>query len=139
MNTFDDFVREPAMAMLTTIGGRQITFSPGGVQAIADHDATTGAAVTCIFGLNKEMLRIEESVPMFMARVKITKNLAQLTRPNGSPVWISGAAVSSLRAPLPGEYVAGVNTVVSTDALVQGVKEISDEVTLALNDHGGDL
>jgi hypothetical protein len=127
------------MATLTTIDGRQMTFAPGSVEALADHDAMTGAAVTCVFGVTKEMLRTQEGVQAFMTRVKITKKLAQLTRPNGSPVWISGAAVSSLRPPLPGEYVAGVNTVVFTNALVQGVKELPDAVTLALNDHGADL
>jgi len=85
------------------------------------------------------MLEINEAVQAFITRVKITKRVAQLTRPNGSPVWISGAAVSSLRAPLPGEYVAGVNTVVFTDSLVQGVKESLADTTAALNAHGGDL
>ena len=127
------------MATLTTTDGRQITFSPGNVEAIADHDAMTGATVTCIFGITKEMLRIAESVQAFMTRVKITAKLAQLTRPNGSPVWISGSAVSSLRVPLPGEYVAGVNTVIFTEVLVQGVREAPAAATSALNDHGGDL
>jgi hypothetical protein len=128
-----------AMATLTTLDGNQITFSPGNVTVVADHDASTGAAVTCIYGVTKEMLRINEAVPAFMARVKITAKFAQLTRPNGSPVWINGSAVSSLRAPLPGEYVAGVNAVVFTDALVQGVKESVEATTAALNAHGGDF
>ena len=127
------------MATLNTIDGHQITFSPGKVVAIADHDASTGAAVTCIYGVTKEMLHINEGVKAFIARLKIAKKLAQLTRPNSSPVWINGSAVSSLRAPLPGEYVAGVNTIVSTGALVQGVKESVEATTTALNDHGGDL
>jgi hypothetical protein len=127
------------MATLTTTDGRQITFAPNNVEAIADHDAMTGAAVTCIYGATKEMIRTEESVQAFMTRVRITKKFAQLTRPNGSPVWISGGAVSSLRAPLPGEYAAGVNAVISTEALVQGVRETPDVATAALNEHGGEL
>jgi hypothetical protein len=128
-----------SMATLTTIGGMQVTFSPGSVAAIADHNASTGAAVTCIYGIANQMLEINEAVQAFITRVKITKKVAQLTRPNGSPVWITGAAVSSLRAPLPGEYVAGVNTVVFTDSLVQGVKESLADTTAALNANGGDL
>jgi hypothetical protein len=128
-----------SMASLTTIGGAQVTFSPGSVAAIADHNGSTGAAVTCIYGVTNSVLEIDETVQAFMARVKITKRLAQLTRPNGSPVWISGAAVSSLRAPLPGEYVAGVNTVVFTGSLIQGVKESPADTTAALTAHGGDL
>jgi len=38
------------MATLTTTDGRQITFATNSVEAIADHDAMTGAAVTCIYG-----------------------------------------------------------------------------------------
>jgi hypothetical protein len=87
-----------SMATLTTIGGMQVTFSPGSVAAIADHNASTGAAVTCIYGIANQMLEINEAVQAFITRVKITKKVAQLTRPNGSPVWITGAAVSSLRA-----------------------------------------
>jgi hypothetical protein len=127
------------MATLTTLDGHQITFSPGSVGAIADHDGSTGAAVTCIYGVTKGTLHIAETVQQFMARVKITTKLAQLTRPNGSPVWINGSAVSSLRPPLPNEYVSGVNTVVFTDAIIQGVKETPQATTTALNSHGGDL
>ena len=46
---------------------------------------------------------------------------------------------SSIRAPLPNEYVAGINTVVFTDNLTQGVKESLADVAAAINDHGGDL
>ena len=105
----------------------------------ADHDANTGFAVTCVYGVTKEVLQISESVQEFMKRVRITKDFAQLTRPNGFPIWINGSAVSSIRAPLPNEYVAGVNTVVFTDNLTQGVKESPADVIAAINDHGGDL
>jgi hypothetical protein len=74
-----------------------------------------------------------------MKRVRIAKDFAQLTRPNGFPIWINGSAVSSIRSPLPNEYVAGVNTVVFTDNLTQGVKESPADVAAAINDHGGDL
>jgi hypothetical protein len=127
------------MATLTTVGGLQITFTPSSVELLADHDASTGAAVTCVYGVTKDMLKIVETVQNFLSRVRITKNFAQLTRPNGSPVWISGSAVSSLYAPGPGEYVAGVNTVVVTGALTQGVQEAPAAATTALNAHGGNL
>ena len=107
--------------------------------AMADHDATTGQAVTCIYGLSEKHLQVRESVPAIMARLKIANNFAQLTRPNGSPVWLNGSAVSSIRPPLPNEYVAGVNTVIFAADLTQGVKEPPDVVTTAINARGGDL
>lgn len=85
------------MATLTTIGGVQITFVARAISAIADHDASTGQAVTCIYGLSDNDLQIRESVPAFMARLKIADKFAQLTRPNSSPVWLNGSAVSSIR------------------------------------------
>jgi hypothetical protein len=92
------------MAILTTVDGIQITFAARAVSMLADHDANTGLAVTCVYGVTKEALQIEESVQEFMTRLRITKNFAQLTRPNGFPVWINGSAVDSIRAPLPNEY-----------------------------------
>jgi hypothetical protein len=127
------------MATLTTVGGLQITFKPSSVAVLADHDASTGAAVTCVYGVTNNMLKIDETVQKFLSRVGIAKNFAQLTRPNGSPVWINGSAVSSLYAPGPKEYVASVKTIVVTGALTQGVQEAPDAATTALNAHGGSL
>jgi hypothetical protein len=121
------------------VDGLQITFAPKKVSGIADHDANTGLAITCVYGVTKEALQISEPVQDFMKRVRIAKDFAQLTRPNGFPIWINGSAVSSIRSPLPKEYVAGVNTVVFTDDLTQGVKESPADVAAAVNDHGGDL
>jgi hypothetical protein len=69
------------MATLTTVDGIQITFAPKGVAGHADYDANTGLAVTCVYGVTRETLRISESVEKFMRRLRITKNFAQLTRP----------------------------------------------------------
>jgi hypothetical protein len=90
------------MATLTTVDGVQITFTPKVISAIADHDANTGFAVTCVHGITEDALQISEPVQEFMKRVRIAKDFAQLTRPNGFPVWINGSAVSSIRSPLYG-------------------------------------
>lgn len=111
------------MATLRTVGGLQYSFNPKTVAVIADHDASTGEAVTCLYGLTNGTLKINESVQDFMSRVRIKANFAQLTRANGSPVWINGSVVSAVRAPLQNEYVAAVNAVVFTSALTQGVRE----------------
>lgn len=127
------------MASVTTVDGIQVTFAPKGVLALADHDANTGMAITCVYGVTKEALRISESATAFMTRLRITKNFAQLTRPDGFPIWINGSAVSSIRAPLPDECVKGVKTVIFTDSVTQGVKEAPADVAVAVNDHGGEL
>jgi hypothetical protein len=127
------------MATLETVDGIQITFNPDSVVAVADHDAVTGAIVTCVYGVTKAELRIAEPVDAFLARLGIAAKFAKLTRPNGSPIWINGNSVSSLRAPLPGEYVDGVATVITTGSLTQGVKESPDDTRIQLNAHGGKL
>ena len=127
------------MATLTTTDGIQITFVGKAVSALTDHDASTGEAVTCVYGITNSALRLIESVQAFMTRIKIADNFAKLTRPNGFPVWINGAAVSSIRAPLSNEYVMGVNTVIFANGLTQGVKEPPPDVTMLINSHGGGL
>lgn len=127
------------MATLTTVDGIQISFSPKSVGALTDHDAATGQAVTCVYGVRKAMLKIAETPPAFIARLGLASKFIQLTRANGAPVWISAPSVSSIRPPLPNEYVAGVDTVVFTSDLTQGVKETPAAVTKALGAHGGEV
>jgi hypothetical protein len=124
--------RERRMATLVTRGGKEITFQTPSIDAIADHD-TTGEAVTSVYGIGEAMLTIEETVSGFMQRLKIEDDFAPLTRLNGWPVWISGASVTTLRAPSPGEYAPTVRT------LTQGVRETPDQARQALNAHGGSL
>jgi len=127
------------MATLTTVDGLQVSFQPDSVAVLTDHDAGTGVAVTCVYGITNSDLHIAESVAAFLSRLGITTNFAQLTRPNDSPVWIHGSAVSSIRAPLPAEYIDGVNAVVTTGVLTQGVKETPAAAVAQINAHGGKL
>jgi hypothetical protein len=48
---------------------------------------------------------------------------AKFTKPNGAPVWIDAASVVSVRAPFPGEYAPGVQTVINVGRMHQGVRE----------------
>jgi hypothetical protein len=104
-----------------------------------DHDPSTDATETCVYGTIKSMVAIDETVQDFMKRVKVTNQFGQLTRADGRQVWINGAAVGSLSAANPGEFVDGVKTVVTTAALVQGVRETPSEATDALNARGANL
>ena len=127
------------MARLTTTGGATITFNAAGIDAIADHNDMTGAAVTCVYGIPPSMIMVGETVQAFMQRLKIEKDFAQLTRPNGWLVWIRGSSVTAIRPPVPGEYSAAVKSVISTSSLTQAVRETPTEVTTALDGHGGNL
>ena len=127
------------MATLMTVDRLQFSFDPDSVAVVTDHDAGTGVAVTCVYGIANSDLHIAESVAAFLSRLGITTNFAQLTRPNDSPVWIQGKAVSSIRVPLPDEYIGSVNAVVTTGVLTQGVKETPAAAVAQINAHGGKL
>lgn len=122
-----------SMATLTTIDGIKFTFSPSEISAVTDHDALTGEAVTCVYGLTAAPLKIKEAADTFLGRLGITLKFAKLTRANGSPIWINALAVSTLCAPLPGDYVDGVNCLVSVGSLTQGITEDPAEARAAIN------
>jgi len=63
--------------------------------------------------------------------------IATLTRPDGSTISIDGAAVDSIRASFPGEYVASVQTVVTMGNRHQGVREDLATVVSALKRPAG--
>jgi hypothetical protein len=54
-----------------------------------------------------------------------------LTRPDGRKIAIDGARVTSIRAPLPGEYATGVHAVLTVGRKKQGVRESVAEVMKA--------
>jgi hypothetical protein len=122
------------MATLTTVDGVEVFFNAEGVAAVAPDGG--GAAV---YGVTQAALRLGESPQGFLNRVGIAPKFAQLTRPDGSPVWISGAAVSAMRPPLPNEYPSDAHAVVFTGPLTQAVRETPAAARTALNGHGGKL
>lgn len=63
--------------------------------------------------------------------------MARLTRPNGAPVYVNGGAVVSVRAPLPGEYVAGVQSVLRVGRMMLGVREAVSQARSIVRAHGG--
>ena len=124
------------MPSLTTVDGLKFTFSSKTVIVIADHDASTNEAVTCVYGIDDGVLKISESVLGFLHRLGIVGNFAMLTRPNGTAVWINRSCVSAVRAPLPDDVIADnpfkPNALVYTSALIQRVKETVDQASAAL-------
>jgi soluble lytic murein transglycosylase-like protein len=61
----------------------------------------------------------------------------KLTRPNGQPVMVDIAAVSSIRAAFPGEYAACVQTVITIGPLHQGVCESLAKARSLIRARGG--
>lgn len=61
----------------------------------------------------------------------------KFTKPNGQPVMIDIAGVSSIRAAFPGEYAACVQTVITIGALHQGVCESFAKARALIRARGG--
>src|SRR5581483_9955338 len=62
------------------------------------------------------------------------KQMAVFTRPNGQPVKIELARVTSVRVPLAGEYAPDVHAVNSSGDVRQAVRESYDAVKEAVLD-----
>jgi soluble lytic murein transglycosylase-like protein len=58
------------------------------------------------------------------------------TRPNGKPVTINLAKITSVRVPLPGEYARDVHAVITASDVHQAVRESYDAVKQAMIGHG---
>jgi hypothetical protein len=127
------------MPTLKATGGKTITFKISNIDAIADHNDATGEPKTCVYGVLRSLVMIDEAVLEFMRRLGIEDKFAQFTRPNGWLVWINGASVDSVSPPMPKLYARGTNTVISAGSWTQGVKEKTEQVIAAVNAHGGKL
>jgi hypothetical protein len=126
-------------ATLRTTDGRLIAFDPSCVDAISDGDEYSNKKVTKVFGILPVSIAIDESVQVFMQRLKIEAEFAKFTRPNRSSVWIKGASVMLVRPVVPGEYLEGTKAVIFARWLTQGVQESPTEARDALNAHGARL
>ncbi len=127
------------MAELTTTSGEVIDFDPAAVTAISDMDPDSGAAVTCVYGIEGGVVQTVDPVSDLFQRLHLTNKVAKLTRPDASPIWIVAAAVTTLRAPLPDEYAPEVKAVIAVTGLMQGVTETLPEARGAINAAGGHL
>jgi hypothetical protein len=126
-----------SLTTLTTIAGKVITFNPSTVAAISDHDDSSAAAHTWVFGVPGGRALINETVDGFMKRLKIESDFAKLTRPDGWPVWIRAGSVSSVVAATPGESsvhtVKPIKAFVTVSGLRQAVAETVDDTRKAIN------
>ena len=77
------------MAILTTVDGRQINFSPSNVTVITDYDVFTHAAVTSVYGIRKAVVATSESPSDLITRLGIQEDIARLTRSKGAQCGFS--------------------------------------------------
>jgi hypothetical protein len=82
-----------------------------------------------------------ETAAALVGRLHPKQALATLTRPNNTPVWIQGAAVTLIRPPSAGDTPPGeiVGAVLYSSTGHQAVKEDVATARATINSHGGNV
>jgi hypothetical protein len=127
------------MVTIQSLDGQVINVNENDVILVAGpfpHDV--GPHTYVYLGASAALVTSEDAQAL-VTRLGVKQALAVLTRPNNTPVWINGQAVSLVRQPLPIEIQGSgeVNAVVQVGQYKQAVREsvptarlIIDELTL---------
>ena len=131
------------MIVIRALDGTEVHADENAVILVAGADVAT--AHTIVHGIDRGALMTSEDAAALAARLPIAMPLAQLTRPDATPVWIKGSAVIALRAPLATERPSpgAANAVVilggPLGALHQAVQEDVATAERVLNAHGANV
>src|SRR6516225_7034924 len=95
--------REACMIVIRALDRTEVVVDENAVTLVAGPYPHDVGPHTYVHGVDRGVLVTVEDAAALTARLGIDPPLAKLTRPNRTPVWIKGAAVTTLRAPLPTE------------------------------------
>ena len=129
---------DAGMIVIRALDGTSVDVDENAVTLVAGPYPHDVGPHTYVHGVDRGVLVTVEDAAALTARLGIDPPLAKLTRPNRTPVWIKGAAVTTLRAPLPTERQGRgvVNAVVILGELHQAVHENLATAERVLNAHG---
>lgn len=129
------------MAIITALDGTPLAIDDNAIALLTGPDPGDPGRWSHIIGPAPDPIVTAEDAGALVARLHRKQALAQLTRPDGSPVWFSGAAVSLIRLPStfdipPGETVGAV---LEIGGHHQAVIENPAAAKLVIDAHGGHL
>jgi hypothetical protein len=129
------------MIVIRTVDGHEIDGDENAVELIAGPYPHDVGPHTYVYGFTQTALLTAERPEALVARLSVKEPLAKLTRPDRSCVWVKGAAVTSVRAPLPIEEQGPgeVNAVLEVGSHHQSVREDLPRVRRIINAHGGNI
>ena len=129
------------MIVIRALDGTAVDVDEDAVTLVSGPYPHDVGAHTYVHGVERGVLVTAESAAALAARLGVKPPLAKLTRPNATPVWIKGSAVTTLRTPLPTERQGpgAVNAVVILGDLHQAVHEDLATAERVLNAHGADV
>ena len=126
------------MIVIRALDGTAVDVDENAVTLVAGPYPHDVGPHTYVHGVERGVLVTAEGAAALAARLGVSPPLAKLTRPNATPVWIKGPAVTTLRAPIPTERQGpgAVNAVVILGDLHQAVHEDLATAERVLNAHG---
>jgi hypothetical protein len=129
------------MAAITDVLGNIQYIDDNSVVILAGPAPNDPANRSYVTGPGVAAIQTDENVASLLARLHPKTALAPFTRPNNTPVWVKGAAVSRLMAPLANDVPPGevVGTVLYFGALHQAVVEDVPTARGIVNAHGGNV
>jgi hypothetical protein len=129
------------MIVIKTNDCHEIDGDESAVELIAGPYPHDVGPHTYVYGLTQTVLVTAERPEALVARLGVKPPLAKLTRPDRSPVWVKGTAVTSVRAPIPTEEQGPgeVNAVLQVGSHHQSVREDLPTVRGIINAHGGNV
>ncbi|HYZ42646.1 MAG TPA: hypothetical protein VE687_18770 [Stellaceae bacterium] len=127
------------MIVVRALDGTDVIIDEEAVTLIAGPYPHDVGPHTYVHAIDRGVLVTAEAPSALVARLGVHPPLARLTRPDLTPVWLKGSAVTAIRAPLPTERQApgSVNSVVIVGGLNQAVHETVEAARAVVNAHGG--
>ena len=111
------------MIVLRALDGTEVSVDENAITLVAGPYPHDVGPHTYVHGVERGVLVTAEKAESLVARLSVNPPLGRLTRPNSTPVWVKGSAVTEIRAPLPSEQQPGVKATVIIGDLHQAVRE----------------
>ena len=127
------------MIKITALDGTALNFDDDTIACITGPYPGDPPNRSYVTGPAADTVPTDEAAASIVARLHPKTPLAELTRPDLSPIWIKGAAVAYIRAPEPGETPPGetVGAIVLIGSKHQAVTQDVATASALINAHGG--
>src|SRR6516225_9945644 len=99
--------REACMIVIRALDRTEVVVDENAVTLVAGPYPHDVGPHTYVHGVDRGLLVTGENAAALVARLGVNPPLRKLTRPDASPVWVKGSAVSEIRPPLATERQAG--------------------------------
>jgi len=123
------------MIVVHALDGTEVDVNGAAVTLVAGPYPHDLGPHTYVHGVDRGVLVTGEDAAALVARLGVDPPLVKLTRPDSTPVWVKGSAVTAIRPPLATESQSGgvVMAVVIIGDLHQAVREDVKAVASILN------